>query len=280
MFNSAGSTDLIADVAGWFPATSGLTPLQPARLLDTRAGQRTVDNQFSGSGALGQGVELDLVVAGRGGVPASGVDAVVLNLTAANSSGPGYVSVWPAGSPRPFASNLNLAPGRNSANLVIAKVGGNGKVALYNALNSTDLIADVMGWFASASELTSLVPVRVLDTRSGSPTVDGLYSATGAIGAGAELDLAVTGRAGVPNSGVDSVVLNVTAITPSMSGFLTLWPAGGARPRTSNLNFTPGQVVPNLVIAKVGTNGKVAIFNSAGSTDVAVDLIGWFAPSP
>ena len=76
------------------------------------------------------------------------------------------------------------------------------------------------------------------------------------------------------------MVLNVTAITPSMSGFLTLWPAGGARPRTSNLNFTPGQVVPNLVIAKVGTNGKVAIFNSAGSTDVAVDLIGWFAPSP
>jgi hypothetical protein len=279
LFNSAGATDLVADVEGWFPTTSGLTALVPARLLDTRAGQATIDGTYSGTGALGAGSELDLAVAGRGGVPANGAAAVVLNLTAANSTGLGYVTAWPAGSARPFASNLNLAPGRNSANLVIAKLGANGKVALYNALNSTDLVADVVAWFATGSELTALTPARLLDTRSGASTVDGLDAGGGALGAGGTLEIDVVGRAGVPAVGADSVVLNVTSVQPTRSGYLTVWPAGGTRPLASNLNLVPGRNVPNLVIVKLGSNGKVAIYNSAGATDVVADIVGWFAPS-
>ncbi len=279
LFNSAGSTDFVADVGGWFSSTSGLTPLAPARLLDTRPAQATIDGTFNGTGALDAGSELDLVVAGRGGVPATGADAVVLNLTATNSTGYGYVSAWPAGAARPFASNLNLVPGGTVANLAIVKVGSAGSVALYNALNSTDLVADVVGWFAATSELTSVTPARLLDTRAGTPTIDGLYAGGGALGAGGEIDLAVTGRAGIPASGVDAVVLNVTVVNPTQPGFVTVWPSGSARPLASNLNFVPGQTVANLVIAKVGA-GKVAIYNSAGTTDVVADVVGWFSPSP
>ncbi len=280
LFNSTGNTDLVADVGGWFPLTSELTPLVPARLLDTRAGNPTVDNQYTGIGALSGGAELDLPISGRGGVPAAGADAVVLNLTATNSTGVGYVTAWPTGAARPLASNLNLARGSTVANLAIVKLGSGGKIALYNAKNSTDLIADVVGWFAAGSELTSVTPARLLDTRAGNPTVDGAYAGGGALAAGGELDLTVAGRAGVPAGGVDSVILNVTATNPTRIGYVTVWPAGSTRPLASNLNFVPGQTVPNLVIAKVGAGGKVAIYNSAGSTDVIADVIGWFPPSP
>jgi len=279
LFNSAGRTDFVADIGGWFPVTSGLTPLVPARLLDTRTGQGTIDGLFAGIGALGTSGELDLAVAGRGGVPAAGADAVVLNLTATNSTGSGYVTAWPAGAARPFTSNLNLAAGSTVANLAIIKLGSDGKIALYNALNSTDLVADVVGWFAVGSELTTVAPARLLDTRPGTPTIDGLYAGSGALTAGGELDLTVAGRAGIPAVGVDSVILNVTAANPTQPGFITVWPSGTARPLASNLNFVPGQTVPNLVIVKVG-DGKVAIYNSAGSADVIADVVGWFSPSP
>lgn len=279
LFNSAGSTDFVADVGGWFPFTSGLTPLVPARLLDTRAGQATVDGLFNGTGALAAGGELDLAVAGRGKVPAAGADAVVLNVTATGSGGPGFVTAWPAGAARPLASNLNLTAGTTVANLVVAKLGSGGKVALYSA-NSTDLIADVVGWFALGSELNAMSPARLLDTRAGMPTIDGLYAGGGALAEDSELDLAVTGRVGIPASGVDSVVLNVTVTRPTRRGFITVWPSGSARPLASNLNFVPGQTVPNLVIVKVGGNGKVAIYNSMGSSDLVADVVGWFPPSP
>lgn len=279
LFNSSGTTDFVADVGGWFPTTSGLTSLVPARLLDTRVGQGTIDGLFAGGGSLGAGSELDLAVAGRGDVPLSGADAVALNLTATNSTGVGYLTAWPAGAARPLASNLNLAAGSTVANLAIVKLGSGGKVALYNARNSTDLVADVVGWFAVGSELTTVAPARLLDTRPGNPTIDGLYAGGGALTAGGELDLTVAGRAGVPTGGVDSVVLNVTATNTTQHGFITVWPSGSERPLASNLNFVPGQTVPNLVIVKVGGGGKVAIYNSAGSSDVVADVVGWFSPS-
>ncbi|MBN8888286.1 MAG: hypothetical protein J0I77_21415 [Rudaea sp.] len=280
LYNAIGSTDVIADVAGWFPATSAFAPLVPARLLDTRPGTHTVDGQFAGVGALGRTTELDFTVTGRGGVPASGVGAVVLNLTATQPTTSAYITAWPAGSAVPNASNLNVVPNQTVANLAIVKVGNNGQVALFNSNGSTHMIADVAGWFPTASELTPLVPVRLLDTRPGQSTFDGQFAGGGAVGQGVELDFTVTGRADIPTSGVGAVVLNVTAVTPTTSGFLTVWPTGSTRPFASNLNFTQGSVVQNLVIAKVGTNGQVAVFNSAGSTYVVADAVGWFAASP
>jgi len=277
LFNSQGSTDLIADVAGWFPTTSGFTALSASRLLDTRAGSATIDGQYSGVGAVIAGGELDVAIRGRGGVPATGVSAVVLNVTATNPSLPGYLTVWPAGVARPFASNLNFVPGQTVPNLVIAGIGANGKVAFYNSAGTTDLVADVAGWFASSSELSPLSPFRLLDTRAGASTGDGQYAGLGRLGAGARLDLQVAGRAGIPGSGIGAVVLNVTAVSPSAEGYATVWPAGGPLPMASNLNFTPGEVVPNLVITGVGAGGKVSIYNSAGSNDIVVDVMGWFA---
>lgn len=269
LYNAIGTTDLIADVAGWFPSTSSFSPLVPSRILDTRTSQ-----------SIPGGTELDFAVAGRGGVPSSGVGAVVLNLTVTGPTAPGYLTAWPAGTALPNASNLNFVPGQTVANLAIVKVGANGNVALFNSSGNTNVVADVAGWFPTASELTSMVPARLLDTRPGMATIDGQYAGTGAVGPTGELDFTVTGRAGIPASGVGAVVLNVAAVSPSAPGYLTVWPAGSTLPFASNLNFTPGAVVQNLVVAKVGSNGEIAIFNSAGSTHVIADVVGWFSANP
>ena len=76
------------------------------------------------------------------------------------------------------------------------------------------------------------------------------------------------------------MVLHVTATNTTRQGFITAWPSGSNRPLASNLNFVPGQDVATLVIVKVGDNGKVAIYNSAGSSDLIADVVGWFSPSP
>lgn len=278
LYNSHGNTDLVADVQGWFPAASGLTTVPAARLLDTRPGATTIDGQFAGAGAVGGSARLDLTVLGRGQVPASGVSAVVINVTAVAPTAAGYLTVWPADAAQPTASNLNFVPGSVVPNLVIAKVGGNGKVALYNSAGRTDLIADVAGWFKTASELTPLSPFRLLDTRAGAPTGDGGFAGTGALTPGARIDLQISGRDGIP-ANASAVVLNVTAVAPGAPGYLRVWPAGGAAPSTSNVNFGAGAVIANLVASGIGSNGRVSIANgSAGASDVVVDVVGWFAP--
>ena len=119
--------------------------------------------------------------------------------------------------------------------------------------------------FTIIPSYNALSPSRLLDSRSSG----------GAIGAGSSRSLVVTGRGGVPSSGVGAVVLNVTVVDPTGSGFMTVYPSGSARPEASNLNFVVGQTVPNLVIAKVGAGGAVTLFNSNGSSHVVVDVMGW-----
>jgi hypothetical protein len=275
LYNDLGSTHLIADVAGWFPTGSDYSALSPARLMDTRPGGQTVDDVSARGGAVGPGLTRNLQVTGRGGVPAGGVGAVVLNVTAVTPTSGGFVTVFPAGEVRPLASNLNFGPGETIPNLVIAKVGSGGMVTLYNDLGSTHLIADVAGWFPTGSDYSALSPARLMDTRPGGQTVDNISEGEGAVGSGLTRNLQVTGRGGVPAGGVGAVVLNITAVTPSSGGFFTVYPAGETRPLASNLNFAPGQTIANLVIAKVGAGGQVTIYNATGSTHVIADVAGW-----
>src|SRR5690606_32668394 len=115
---------------------------------------------------VGPDANLDVVVTGVGGVPSSGVGAVVLNVTGTNPSAATFVAAYPAGGERD-GSNLNLLPAQTDSSLVIATVGDGGKVSLYNRFGAVDLIVDVAGWFPAGSDYAPLPPTRVLDTRSG-----------------------------------------------------------------------------------------------------------------
>jgi alpha-tubulin suppressor-like RCC1 family protein len=264
-----------AAAAGALPG-AGLQPLTPARLLDTRPATQTVDNRYVGTGAVGAGNSIDVEVTGRGGVPADGVAAVVLNVTATAPTTTTYVTVWPSGAPRPNASTLNAAADQTVANSIIVGVGSDGRVALYNDAGNTFLIVDVAGWFPAGSGFTPTTPARLLDTRPQAATSDGTHAGTGTVGADGTIDVQVTGRGGVPATGVAAVALNVTATEPTATSYVTAWPAGAARPNASNLNVTAGATVANLVVTGVGDGGRVALYNEAGATHLIVDVVGWF----
>ncbi|MCU1388490.1 MAG: hypothetical protein JWL72_1828 [Ilumatobacteraceae bacterium] len=138
-------TQVVADVNGWFPATTRLMPLLPARLLDTRSGSSTVDGASLGAGSRPAGSVTVVPVIGRGGVSV-GTATVLLNVTATNTLGIGYVTVYPCGIDPPLASNLNFVVGHDVANAVAAKVGADGTVCLFNS-QPTDLVVDVNGAF-------------------------------------------------------------------------------------------------------------------------------------
>src|SRR5207237_2971350 len=150
------------------------------------------------------------------------------------------------------------------------------KVSLYHAGGATDVLVDVAGWYSDGSttaggSYTSLTPARILDTRNGTG------AAVARVGAQKFISAQATGVGGVPSSGVGAVVLNVTAVGPSSGSYLTVFPTGSSLPTASNLNFDSGQTVPNLVIAKVGSGGKVNVYNAAGTTDVVFDVAGWYS---
>jgi alpha-tubulin suppressor-like RCC1 family protein len=128
---------------------------------------------------------------------------------------------------------------------------------------------------AVPSSFVSLVPARLMDSRSGGSTVDGDASRTGVLAAGSTTELVVTGRGGVPVDSA-SVVLNVTVVDARAPGFVTVWPCGASRPTASSLNYGTGVTIPNAVISKVGANGKVC-FYSQSAVDLIVDVTGQFA---
>ena len=277
LYNGSGGTiQLMADVSGYFllgaPAVAGaFGSVLPSRVLDTRTGIGAP------AAAVAAGGTVHLQVAGRGDVPAN-VSAVVLNVTATASTQPGFVTVYGDGTSRPGVSNLNFLAAHSVSNLVIAPVGANGVVDLYNGPGGTvHFLADVFGYFLSgapsvAGAFASLAPSRLLDTRAGvgAPRL--------AVAAGGTVHLQVAGVGGVPASGVSSVVVNVTVTTATKPGYVTVYRDGSALPGTSNLNFAAAQTVPNLVIAAVGSNGKVDLYNgSSGTIQLVADASGWIS---
>lgn len=95
------------------------------------------------------------------------------------------------------------------------------------------------------------------------------------VGQGGTVTLQVTGTAGIPASGVTAVVLNVTATDPTAGSYVSVYPNGTTRNGASNLNFTAGQTIPNLVIVPV-VNGKVSFYNNAGTVDLIADVAGYY----
>jgi len=128
---------------------------------------------------------------------------------------------------------------------------------------------------STGTSLESLTPARVLETKPGQKTVDGLFEGAGVSAAESVTELQVTGRGGVPDD-ASAVLMNLTAVTPDGPGFFTAYPCGEQRPLASNVNYVAGQVVPNAVLAKVGTNGKVCIYTKAASHIIA-DVNGYVA---
>ena len=266
-------THLVVDLAGFWrtgelPATSGryVSAGTPTRLLDTR---------FTGAPKPGPDTTLTLPVAGTHGVP-DDATAVVVNLTGVEATDDGFVTAHPSNTPRPTASNLNLARDDIRPNLAIVPVGPDGAIDLYTQ-SGTHLVVDLAGWFTGESEpagtsglFTAVTPVRTLDTRfTGAPKPV----------AGETVDARVAGAGGVPPS-VAAVALNLTGVEATDDGFVTAHPSNTPRPTASNLNLGRGQTLPNAAIVATGSGGSgssatVRLYTDRGA-HLITDVAGWF----
>jgi hypothetical protein len=279
-YNHVGSTHVVADLEGYYTSStttpgSLYQPLTPVRVLDTRSA-----TGVGGTTPVGPGGVVRLPIEGRAGVPGSGVTAVVLNVTATAPTDNSYIALYPDGQPVPFASNLNFSPGQTIPNLVTVQVGGDGAIDLFNHVGTVHMVADLEGYYTSGGsglKFHSSVPHRLVDTRDQQGVAAGELAP---VFQGATLHLPLDDRHGLGNKGplttAGGLVLNVTVTNPTGNSFLTVYPDNAPLPGVSNLNYTPGETIPNAVITASG-GGQVDFFNHIGNTDVVADLLGYFS---
>ncbi|MEU8295732.1 hypothetical protein AB0C04_00385 [Micromonospora sp. NPDC048909] len=249
-------------------------PLAPERLMDTRSG-------LGGrTGPLRAREVVDLQVAGRGGVPAGGVGSVVLNVTVTGPTANSYLTLYPGGQARPTASSINFAPGWLGSNNVTVKLAADGRVAIYHHDGSTQVVVDVVGFYAGSDAVQSshgrggqfqrVTPTRLVDTRQ----------ERGAIEENTRINRWVD--LGPSSPRVRALVLNITAVAPAESGFLSAWAGDSPVPTSSTVNYGAGKVVPNLAYVRTATCHDcgpwygVPIFSvyTLRSTNIVVDLVG------
>jgi hypothetical protein len=267
---ASGSTATHSAASPAVSAPGAYVPLDPTRILDTRLGLGAPNDVVPAGG------EVTLQVTGQGGVPGVGAGAVILNVTVTDTLGSGYLTVYPAGGTLPTVSNVNFVKGQTAANLVTTVLGASGAVVIRNgSAGSVDLLADVSGYYLAGTPtdpgtFQALAPARVLDTRAG------LGAAKAPVKAAGALTMNVAGHGGVPSTGARAVVFSLTATRTHATGYLSAYPAGSARPTASNVNFTAGATVPNLVTVALG-GGKVTLYNGSNQpTDLIADIAGYY----
>ncbi|MEC4576527.1 PKD domain-containing protein [Streptomyces virginiae] len=134
LFTNSGSTHLVLDAVGYYGkgGTSLFKPVVPKRLGDTRT-----------TGKLAPGATTTV-----SGLPANAV-AAVLNITATDTTGPGFLTAYASGGTLPAASSLNTLPGITVPNHVTTPV-GSGKVNIFNSWGgSNHVITDLLGYFTN-----------------------------------------------------------------------------------------------------------------------------------
>lgn len=114
----------------------GFNPLNPTRILDTR-----------NTSPIGPNSSINLTVGGSFGVPTQ-ASAIVVNATVTQGTAQSFLTIYPEGTTRPLASNLNWVAGQTIANLVTVKLGTGGGISIYNAAGTVDVVLDLAGFYS------------------------------------------------------------------------------------------------------------------------------------
>lgn len=213
--------------------------------------------------------------------PPRGATAVLVNVTAANASNPGFLVAEPCGSiseprTRP-TSNTNFDAGA-AANLALVPVSRSTDQICVFRSTAVHSIVDVVGYIVDQDENSAallfapITPRRASDTRSGGSCTPGADCQPGQVPVGGAHQVA----------GVDSAALvNVTVADPRAPGYVTadrcsaLTP--GLVPATSTVNYGAGGARANATFVNPDTSGLCAYSDS--QADVIVDVSGVLSSS-
>ena len=313
--NSSGT----AASATWsFTTTQGTVgalqfyPVAPCRLVDTRGAAAGFNGiaPFSGPSIAAKGIltipvqsaaeaSADTTPAPCGVIPST-AQAYSLNLTVVpHAKGAvDYISLWASGATQPFVATLDDPQGAIVSNAAIVLAGAqDGGISVYNAgPATTDVIIDMDGYFAPPTtglQFFPINPCRLVDTRGAYGGFNGIEPFSGpSLAAGETLTIPVQSAAeasadtepapcGVISSTAQAYSFNLTVVPQGAVDYISLWPAGLAKPYVATLNDPESLIVANAAIVPAGSpSGGVSVYNDGpAATDVILDMNGYFAAS-
>ncbi|HET9169521.1 MAG TPA: hypothetical protein VFN97_08790 [Actinospica sp.] len=281
---STGTTQVVADVQGYYTAASAATytPITPTRVLDTRKGTGTGGTIAK----IAAGGSVTLTIGGVGSVPSTAT-AAQLNITAVNGTHSGFITADGGAGASTASSNVNYGPNQAVANSAIVPFGDlstdSHEITLHNSSTGpVDLVVDVSGYYQAAAVggsayIPLYAPERIYDSRVKD---NGVYD--GPLSAGKTVPFPIT------NDTLETAfVLNATVTGTTGNGYLELYPYNGgstALPGTSTLNWVKGQTIPNLAVVSAGTvlDGNFGSYDlglyvgGTGTAQVVLDAFGFF----
>ncbi|GLY07930.1 hypothetical protein [Actinoplanes sp. NBRC 101535] len=263
--NGASATVYI-DVVGYYTAAgstvtgSTFVPLKPVRIVN--------------GGTTTTGGTLDVAPLGTGGVPHSGVTAVVAHVTAQSGTAGAFLA-YPNGITRPGASDLHYGTGGRYTAQTTVKLGADGTFRIYTT-TAASLWVEIVGYYqdatgsATGSLFTPVTPARLPGTR---PTVAADSTGT----------FSLAGVGGVPATGVSAVAFNVTAYseTGAAAGGLSVYASDESTPVARQLSYQANtRRWPTQQTTHLGQDGTFAVRNvGAGAVVMLFDVHGYFTPT-
>jgi hypothetical protein len=191
------------------------------------------------------------------------------------------------------SDNLRSALKRNTFEGALAALGGSGhrmsdeqvitKLAKEQTAKANRAGIKTLGSLANDLVYTPIAPCRIVDTRS---------TPAGPIAENATRNFVSINQANFTSQGGSSsdcgtqglnataVALNVTAVTPTVAGYATVFPFGSTRPLAATVNYVAGDIRGNAVIAQIPnplSSSDFSLYTYAQS-DYVVDIVGYFAP--
>ena len=255
LYSAHGRAAVVIDLDGYYVGDAAITGIAPARIADTRVS----------GGRVAADTPRSFQIAGAAGIPAD-ARAVAVNVTAVQPQpGHGNLRIYPDGGAVPVVNNISYSPFVDTAAFVVIRLPADGKIDVYSAGSSTDVVIDAFAYYPPSANLVAIQPIRVYDSRDYTPLQPGTV-----------VNVHVAGIAGVP-ADAQAVLLSVTAIHPGVvrnfQGNLRVFPAGEPVPEASTLNYPCN--VSNFAIVKLTGDRVVSLFSARASVDVSLDVYGY-----
>lgn len=232
-----------------------------------------------GATSFGPDQERSIPILGVGGVPASGVSAVLIDIAAATAtSADGGAYVWPSGQTRPTIGQFRFGSDNvPRSNTVAVGVGSDGAIRVANSTGTSNFNVDIQGYFTAAEDsslapggFVPVEPTRVIDTYAG------VGAPQAKVGAGETIDVTLAGVAGVPTS-ASAVFANVEAANATEDGQLVIVPSGSSITSIPALNYSVGGRERSGLSIPL-SSGHAKITNTgAAPVNVRVDVSGYFS---
>lgn len=278
----SGAAGLPTTTAKATPSTSTLPVKTVKGTVFIPGAGRVLDLGAAEVAKLAAGGKVEADVRGASGLAASGTGTVIVDVSVANPSTPGRVTLTPVApefARAVVSTSVAFAAGATTVSRVAVPVGSGGLVKVATTTGPAGLAVSVVGWIVSSTAAVAEPSAIQLETCRVLDTVSGLGGLQGEVTPARPFDLPAVGIAKVPPAlgapiPPTGVVLAVGSSQANGPLEITVVPTGGQSP-TLTLSMAPGQSTTGQFVVPVGSDARAAFYVSAGGTQITVDAIAW-----